>query len=131
MISRSPRVRILVFKVLCAFTAFDLAGFGRNFPRLHKTVSRWRVARREPPVDICALVSRAVDSASCWYPKRIRCLQRSAVTVCLLRDFGVQAYMVVGAQKLPFKAHAWVEVDGVVLNEKAEVQRTYAVWDRC
>ena len=39
--------------------------------------------------------------------------------------------MVLGAQKLPFKAHAWVEVDGRPINERSNVQGTYAVWDRC
>ena len=34
-------------------------------------------------------------------------------------------------RNLPFKAHAWVEVDGRAVNERSNVQATYAVWDRC
>ena len=39
--------------------------------------------------------------------------------------------MVLGAQKLPFKAHAWVEVGGRAINERSNVQTIYVVWDRC
>jgi hypothetical protein len=39
--------------------------------------------------------------------------------------------MVIGAQQLPFKAHAWVEVDGRVVNDKQHVPEMYAVLNRC
>lgn len=66
-----------------------------------------------------------------WYPKQALCLQRSFVTTYLLRKHGIAAQMVLGAQKLPFKAHAWVEVDGRAINERSNAQATYAIWDRC
>jgi len=39
--------------------------------------------------------------------------------------------MVIGAQKLPFAAHAWVEVDGLAINENKDVQTLYGAWQRC
>jgi hypothetical protein len=36
-----------------------------------------------------------------------------------------------GAQTVPVKAHAWTEVDGKAINERRDVQRIYAVWERC
>ena len=36
-----------------------------------------------------------------------------------------------GVQKLPFKAHAWVEVDGRVVNDKPYMREMYTVLDRC
>jgi hypothetical protein len=39
--------------------------------------------------------------------------------------------MVIGAQQTPFIAHAWVEVDGRVVNDKAYMPEIYAVLDRC
>jgi len=59
------------------------------------------------------------------------CLQRSAATACLLKRFGVSAQLVIGAQQMPFKAHAWVEVDGVVVNDKPYTSEIYTVLDRC
>jgi hypothetical protein len=49
----------------------------------------------------------------------------------LLRRHGVAAEMVIGAQRLPFKAHAWVEVSGQVVNDKPYIPELYEVLDRC
>jgi len=38
--------------------------------------------------------------------------------------------MVIGAQSLPFEAHAWVEVDGRVINDRPYVGQIYAELDR-
>ena len=73
---------------------------------------------------------KAVNHACVWYPKRVLCLQRSAVTTCVLRNCGVPASMVMGAQTLPFKAHAWTEVDERPITNRA-VQTIYSVWERC
>jgi len=43
----------------------------------------------------------------------------------------VPAQMVIGAQKLPFKAHSWTEVNGRAINERFDVQKVYGVWERC
>jgi hypothetical protein len=61
----------------------------------------------------------------------VLCLQRSAATTCLLRSHGVRALLVIGAQRIPFRAHAWVEVDGQVVNDKPYMHEIYAVLDRC
>jgi hypothetical protein len=39
--------------------------------------------------------------------------------------------MVIGAVDRPFKAHAWVEVDGRAILEDRDVQSIYKVWERC
>ena len=39
--------------------------------------------------------------------------------------------MVIGAKQMPFKAHAWVEVDGRVVNDKRYMPELYGVLDRC
>ena len=73
----------------------------------------------------------AVDMACIWYWKEVLCLQRSAATTCLLKQHGVRAQMVLGTQQKPFAAHAWVEVDGVVVNDKPYMREMYAVLDQC
>jgi hypothetical protein len=113
---------LVAYDVLCNFSAFG---------RIHKIVKRWRVARRLADDDAINRVCMAVNHACIWYPKQVLCLQCAFVTTYLLRKNGVPAHMVMGAQKLPFKAHAWVEVDGRAINERSNVQKTYAVWDRC
>ena len=74
---------------------------------------------------------RTIDLACVLYIKPVLCLQRSAATTLLLRRYGWPAEMVIGAQVLPFKSHAWVEVDGSVVNDKAYVREIFSVLERC
>jgi hypothetical protein len=111
--------------------AYDILSALCRFQTIYSMVKGWSVKSRAEAPDIIDRVCVAVNYASVWYPKQALCLQRSFVTTYLLRKNGVAAKMVLGAQKLPFKAHAWVEADGRAVNERSNVQATYAVWDRC
>jgi hypothetical protein len=129
--SRPATGRSLAAKALVALSGFDLLGFGSDFAAIHEFVRNWPTAPAIPDPATVDRVCTAVNYACVWYPKRVLCLQRSAVTTCLLRNCGVRARMVMGAQKLPFKAHAWTEVDGRAVNEQTDVQKTFLVWERC
>lgn len=124
-------MRLLFWRAFIGLLAFDLVLAGRNFAILHGIVRRWKVARKDALPEVTDRVCDAINRACVWYPKRALCLQRAAVTTCLLRSYGVPAQMVLGAQKLPFKAHAWVEVNGRAVNERRDVQAIYGVWERC
>jgi hypothetical protein len=124
-------MRLLTWKALLALLTFDVLGFEGNFAGMHKFVKSRIVSRHAPPPDAVNRVCEAVNNACVWYPKRVLCLQRSAVTTWMLRHYGVPAQMVMGAQKLPFKAHAWTEVDNHAINERRDVQKVYGVWERC
>jgi hypothetical protein len=39
--------------------------------------------------------------------------------------------MIIGAQKLPFRAHAWVEVDGHILNDRLASREKFLVMEVC
>ncbi len=128
---RNNTIRFLTWKTFIALFAFDVLGFGHNFAKMHRFVSKLKVSHQTPPPNVVERVCNAVNNACVWYPKRVRCLQRSAVTNYLLRSYGVRSQMVIGAQKIPFKAHAWTEVDGHAINEQRNVQSIYGVWERC
>jgi len=110
---------------------FDFYLAHRDFAALYKAVGQLPVRRKTPPPDAVERICASVDMACIWYWKQALCLQRSAATTCLLRRHGVHAQMVIGAQQMPFKAHAWVEVDRRVVNDKAYTPEMYAVLDRC
>lgn len=76
-------------------------------------------------------ICHAVELACVWYWKEVLCLQRSAATTCLLRRFGIPARMNLGVQQTPFRAHAWVEANGQVVNDKPYVRDLYMVIDVC
>jgi len=122
---------MLFFQSLFALLLFDVMNTFCPFKTLHSTVKGWRVADTPFGQNTIDRVCREVNYACAWYPKRALCLQRSFVTIYLLRKQGVPAQMVLGAQKLPFRAHAWVEVNGRAVNERFDVQATYGVWERC
>lgn len=121
----------LFVKAFLGLLAFDVFGFGRDFAKMHRFVGSWKLSVKEVSDGTVTDVCTAINYACAWYPKRALCLQRSAVTTCLLRSCGVPATMVLGAQPLPFKAHAWTEIRGTSVNERRDVQKHYAVWERC
>ncbi|MGH9718657.1 MAG: lasso peptide biosynthesis B2 protein [Bryobacteraceae bacterium] len=101
-----------------------------GFPRLYRKVRNCPVADRKPVDEAVSLICTAVDRACTWYLKHALCLQRSAVATFLLRRAGVPAELVIAARRMPFQGHAWVEVDGHVVNDQSAVQETYLVLDR-
>lgn len=110
---------------------FDLYLARGNFEALYEQVRQWPVRKGTPQANATERICAAMDMACIWYWKEALCLQRSAATTCLLRRYGVPAQLVIGAQQLPFRAHAWVEVDGRVVNDKPYMHEMYFVLDRC
>jgi hypothetical protein len=102
-----------------------------DFARLYQEVRKYPYSPRLDYQDFMQRICGAMDVACVVYPRQVLCLQRSAATACLLRKYGVPAQMVIGVQKLPFRAHAWVEVDGRVVNDKPYMREMYTVLDRC
>lgn len=121
------------FLVLCAYWKliyFDFYLSRGNFVALHELVRNCPVGKSADITGITEKVCAALDVACIWYWKEVLCLQRSAATACLLKQYGVPAQMMIGAQQMPFKAHAWVEVDGRVVSDKPYMREIYAVLDQ-
>jgi len=84
-----------------------------------------------PPGDaLDAAIPQAVDWAAAFYWKRVLCLQRSIAATRLLRAYGVKADLVIGCRLAPFAGHAWVEVDGRVVNGPPAFAQHLRVLDR-
>jgi len=121
----------LVLKAYSKLIQFDLYLARGTFSILYQKVRDYPIANTTPLGNVVDPICSAVDMACIWYWKEALCLQRSAATACLLKNYGVPARMVIGAQQKPFRAHAWVEVDGRVVNDKPYVSEMYAVLERC
>jgi len=124
-------MKLLVLKAYWKLIYFDVYLAHGNFALLYDRVGRYPTIKKALPTYAIDRICQAMDLACIWYWKEALCLQRSAATTCLLRSCGAAAQMVIGAQTSPFKAHAWVEVDGRVVNDKPYVREIYAVLDRC
>jgi hypothetical protein len=131
-IARRTTPRWLIFKALLGLMVFYLLRLRKNVPRVYEVVTGWpRSLKAVPPSNGPQLVCNAVNYACVIYPRRVLCVQRSCITTCLARSCGIAAQMVIGAQKVPYKSHAWTEVHGHAINERRDVQSIYMVWDRC
>ncbi len=121
----------LVLRAYLKLILFDLYLARGNFAALYDQVRNYPLRKEAPASGAIQQICSAVDMACIWYWKEALCLQRSAATACLLKEYGVPAQMVLGAQQMPFRAHAWVEVDHQIVNDKPYTREMYAVLDRC
>lgn len=121
----------LVLRAYLRLIQFDFHLARGNFQALYNKVRAYPIGKTPVAAGSTERICAAVDMACIWYWKEVLCLQRSAATVCLLKRYGIAAHMVIGAQQMPFRAHAWVEVDGRVVNDRPYMREVYAVLDRC
>ena len=99
-----------------------------DLARIYSYVAAGEDGKQKPREE--AAVCAAVETACVWFWREVSCLHRSAVTARMLRRSGVRAQMVLGAQSLPFKAHAWVEVGGRIVNDNPYIRDIYQELDR-
>jgi len=112
---------------LLFYDALSVMGFAKAY----QFVRRCKPSRvRSSNTDIIERIVWAVEEACIWYVKRVHCLQRSAICTWMLRRQGVAAEFVIGYRPVPVDSHAWVEVDGKVVNDRPQYQKFFKVLDR-
>ncbi len=104
----------LVIRAFWEFLRYDLVAAVSGFRGVHRQLGE--VSMLRSPAVTPEAITEAVDAAASLYWKRARCLQRSIVTARMLRANGFGAELVIGYRMAPFMGHAWVELDGRVLN---------------
>lgn len=123
---------LLTIEAYCVLLQFDYFLSRGDFAALYNKVRGCpRKNTVAPAPAMVEAVCAAMDMACIWYWKEARCLQRAAATACLLRRHGLPARLVIGTQQMPLRAHAWVEVDGRVVNDRPYMREMYAVLDEC
>jgi hypothetical protein len=119
------------------FLALIAAGLHlMNFQRLRSLLLRFSSVSS----DVCGdaaleqafATSRLVQAAASRMHFNITCLARSTTLWWLLRRQGIASEIRIGInqQEGEFQAHAWVEIDSIVLNDKADIHHHYAAFDR-
>jgi hypothetical protein len=125
------RRAFIVVEAYLGLIAHDAFMRKHDFAALHQEIKTFPLRVKKPDHAVTEQVSNALDIACAFYPRQVLCLQRSAVLVKMLRKRGVPAHMIIGAQKLPFKAHAWVEVDGQIVNDRLASRETFLILEVC
>lgn len=128
--SRRPNVRLFL-AAYSKLIRFDRYLARDDFAGLYQIVRMFPLAQTVIEPNAINRICHAVDLACIWYWKEVLCLQRSAATTCLLRSCGIPARMALGVQQTPFRAHAWVEANGQVVNDKPYIRDLYMVIDLC
>lgn len=104
-------------------------GFGWVSRRPSAT-SRPRLARTRAvaPLSLARRTAWIVDKAARFHPLPGKCLSKSLTLVELLQRQGINAELRIGVQPPSplLNAHAWVEYQGEVLNDSADVARRFA-----
>jgi hypothetical protein len=92
---------------------------------------RSQASQSDIPFETAAKITRAVRSVELHGLGTPNCLERSMVLWWLLRRAGIAGELHIGGRKSGprFEAHAWVELEGKVLNDSADVHTHYARFD--
>jgi hypothetical protein len=133
----APRERLVVVRaaIMLSLTAAGLRVLG--FPRWRRVLEKF--VANVPPATAGAAsrlalareVTRLAEKAERRGPLRPNCLERSLVLWWLLRRRGLPAELRIGARKEDsrFEAHAWVELEGQVLNDSETVHKHFSRFD--
>jgi len=108
---------LLVVRAFWHLHRYDLFNRTFGFQRIYRQVTRQKVLTRPPLPGLETAICDAVSLAGCFYWKPVLCLQRSVAATLLLRKHGIHGRLVIGYRPAPFFSHAWVEVDGRVVND--------------
>lgn len=122
---------ILTLEAYLGLIAHDAFMARHDLASLHRRIRSIPLRPTTQNTEAIDLAVRALDIASIFYAKRVLCLERSAVLVKMLRKRGIPAQMLIGVQKVPFKAHAWVEVNRQIINDRLASRERFLVLEVC
>ena len=126
-----PFARILLAaRAMWELCRYDLVAATSGFRGVHRKLQGLACGRRSSHSDLQIVVPRTVTAVCSFYWKPVLCLQRSVVAARLLRQYGIDAQVVIGCHAAPFASHAWVEVDGRVVNDSSGYQQKLRVLER-
>ena len=91
-----------------------------------------RPAKAEKPLGEFERQAARITNAVGWrMPIPATCLQRSVTLWWTLGRRRIDSRVVMGVRKdkTDFHAHAWVEVSGIVINDRADLRQIFTVFD--
>lgn len=108
-----------------------------NFQRVHSLLSHCSPMvvknQGDDTLEQASVTARLVQAAASRIPFKLpSCLVRSTTLWYLLRRQGIGAEIRIGVNKEDgvFSAHAWVEIDGIVLNDKPDIHDQFDAFEQ-
>jgi len=131
-LSGTERVALLEAMVLLPVTALVLKVRGLR-PVRAQAPARPRTGPSTRSLETARRIADVVTIAGRRGVVAANCLESSLVLCRLLRRHGIEAELRLGVRRAPGdpapEFHAWVECDGVVINDRTDVAAHYAVFD--
>ena len=121
------RYACFVLSAVYELARYDMIGAVRGPGNIHRRLGRLPMTSEPTNHELVRATCDAVLLAACLYWKPVLCLQRSVGIVRLLRKQGIAARLMIGYRLEPFFAHAWVEVDGGIVNDSPTYQERLQV----
>ena len=130
--------RALILRALVFLPITEIGLRVMGFQRCKEMIEKLRVRERPSrtlgsvsPGEMAWKITRAVRTVELHGPGAPNCLERSMLLWWMLRRRGIEGELRIGARKngSRLEAHAWVELEGEVLNDSPEVHRHYARFD--
>jgi hypothetical protein len=134
LLQLSSHGRKLLLQALILFPlvhlSLTLKGLKQTQSLLANFVSKAQITPQKNTEVVC-FTEKIVAIASRYSRPWGSCLRRSLVLWFLLRREGVESQLRIGVkrEKDQFSAHAWVEWDGVVLNDQSNVGDEFAMFE--
>ena len=129
----------MFFRAGVLLPAISLSLKVRGFQATQQTLQNFSIPSKKekrsgpgvPDGERVNLAARMVNAAARYALGRASCLEKSLALWWLLRQEGIASSVRIGARKSDgkFEAHAWVECEGVALNEPQQQHRHYATFD--
>ena len=135
IVSLSPGELLIVLRatLLLPFVAMILRMKGFNWTRSYVQAkgSKKTPARPADQIPVAENVTRLVSLTANNLPVKAKCLKRCLVSQWILGGKGIHADLIIGVNKSgpDLDAHAWLELDGKVINESQNNRDGYKVMD--
>ncbi|HEX2914865.1 MAG TPA: lasso peptide biosynthesis B2 protein [Chloroflexia bacterium] len=127
------RILALAFIVFpLVVTSLKLAGFKRTQYWLSRLLESEKEILQEEMAGQAKNTARLVKIAARYQPYRASCLAKSIVLWWLLGLQEIKSEVCIGVSrdKGKFEAHAWVECQGLVLNDSKDVRQRFPALER-
>jgi hypothetical protein len=120
---------VLMLRIAFETVRYDVQYAARGFHGVHRSLRR-PVRLRQGGLAEAFRIAEAYEIVSAFHWRPILCLQRSVIVARVMHAYGIPAQVVIGYTFLPFLSHAWVEVEGRVVNDSAGFAERMAVLAR-
>jgi hypothetical protein len=124
-------VREAAVRLTAAWVGLRVMGFQRMRVRAESVRHANYGGDGSAELSVARMVTRAEESAARHLFFRPNCLVQSLALLRMLRTRGIDAELRLGARSRAgrFEAHAWVELDGIALNDATETGAAFVPFE--